>query len=136
MARRRLSALQGGTYPAQVLYQEIADMACERIKAAITADHCQADGRSRRCWMRTIPIGSTRTSTSRPPRRRAGKPIRDKCHINWVVCDSDWEAEFCRVAEAHPRVRAYVKNQASALKCPIAWARHPRKYIPDFIVRR
>ena len=26
----------GGTYPAQLLYQEIADMACERIKAAIT----------------------------------------------------------------------------------------------------
>ena len=26
----------GGTYPAQVIYQEIADMAAERIKAAIT----------------------------------------------------------------------------------------------------
>ena len=26
----------GGTYPAQLMYQEIADMACERIKAAIT----------------------------------------------------------------------------------------------------
>lgn len=26
----------GGTYPAQVLYQEIADMACQRIKVAIT----------------------------------------------------------------------------------------------------
>jgi hypothetical protein len=23
-----------------------------------------------------------------------------------VVCDSDWEAEFCRVAEAHTAVRA------------------------------
>ena len=29
---------KGGTYPAQLLYQEIADMAAERIKAAITRD--------------------------------------------------------------------------------------------------
>jgi hypothetical protein len=33
-----------------------------------------------------------------------------RCHINWVILDSDWESESCRVAEAHPRVRAYVKN--------------------------
>ena len=25
-----------------------------------------------------------------------------RCHVNWVVLDSDWEAEFCRVAESHP----------------------------------
>ena len=24
-----------------------------------------------------------------------------KCHLNWVILDSDWEAEFCRVAESH-----------------------------------
>lgn len=24
-----------------------------------------------------------------------------KCHVNRVILDSDWEAEFCRVAEAH-----------------------------------
>jgi len=23
-----------------------------------------------------------------------------KSDFNWVVCDSDWEAEFCRVAES------------------------------------
>ena len=28
---------KGGTYPAQLMYQELADMACERITAAITA---------------------------------------------------------------------------------------------------
>ncbi len=32
---------------------------------------------------------------------------------NWVICEGSWEAEFCRVVEAHPRVRAYVKNQGS-----------------------
>ena len=39
-----------------------------------------------------------------------------RCHVNWVILDSDWEAEFCRVAEAHPRVRAYVKNHNLGLR--------------------
>ena len=58
-----------------------------------------------------------------------------KCHINWVICDSDWEAEFCRVAEAHPRVRAYVKNQNLGLEVPYLMGSAPRKYLPDFIVQ-
>ena len=58
-----------------------------------------------------------------------------KCHINWVVCDSDWEAEFCRVAEAHPKVRAYVKNQNLGLEVPYLMGSTPRKYLPDFIVQ-
>jgi type III restriction enzyme len=52
-----------------------------------------------------------------------------------VICDSDWEAEFCRVAEAHPRVRAYVKNQSLGLEAPYLMGSSPKKYIPDFIVQ-
>ena len=51
------------------------------------------------------------------------------------MCDSDWEAEFCRVAEAHPRVRAYVKNQGLGLEVPYLMGSTPRKYLPDFIVQ-
>src|SRR6185312_9868288 len=54
---------------------------------------------------------------------------------NWVVCDSDWEAEFCRVAEVHPKVLAYVKNQGLGLEVPYLMGSTPRKYIPDFVVR-
>lgn len=57
-----------------------------------------------------------------------------KCHLNWLVLDSDWEAEFCRVAEAHPRVRAYVKNHNLGLEVPYRYGSAPRRYIPDFIV--
>ena len=41
-----------------------------------------------------------------------------RCHINWVILDSDWEAEFCRVAESHPRVKAYVKNRIAPYSYP------------------
>jgi type III restriction enzyme len=51
-----------------------------------------------------------------------------------VVLDSDWEAEFCRVAESHPQVRAYVKNQNMGFEVPYRFGSETRKYWPDFIV--
>jgi len=51
------------------------------------------------------------------------------------VLDSDWEGEFCRVAEAHPRVRAYVKNHNLGLEVPYRYGSETRRYLPDFIVR-
>jgi type III restriction enzyme len=56
------------------------------------------------------------------------------CHVDWIILDSDWEAEFCRVAESHPRVRAYVKNHNLGFEVPYRFAGEPRKYRPDFIV--
>ena len=67
-------------------------------------------------------------------RPTAGKPSSDRCHVNWVVLDSDWEAEFCRVAESHPKVRAYVKNHNLGLEVPYRYGSETRKYRPDFIV--
>lgn len=57
-----------------------------------------------------------------------------RCHINWVILDSDWEAEFCRVAEAHPKVPAYAKNHNLGLEVPYKYASESRKYRPGFIV--
>jgi len=50
------------------------------------------------------------------------------------VLDSGWEGEFCRVAESHDRVRAYVKNHNLGLEVPYRYGSETRKYIPDFIV--
>ena len=58
-----------------------------------------------------------------------------KCHINYVVLDSDWEAEFARVAEQHPNVISYVKNQGLGLEIPYKDGSMARAYIPDFIVQ-
>ena len=52
-----------------------------------------------------------------------------------MVCDSDWEAEFARVAEGHPRVLSYVKNQGLGLEVPYLSGSTPHKYLPDFIVQ-
>jgi type III restriction enzyme len=50
------------------------------------------------------------------------------------VLDSDWEAEFCRVVEAHPRVYAYVKNHNLGFEIPYRYGSELRRYRPDFIV--
>jgi type III restriction enzyme len=53
---------------------------------------------------------------------------------NWVLLDSDWEAEFCRVAESHPWVKAYIKNHNLGLEVPYRYGSETRRYLPDFIV--
>lgn len=59
----------------------------------------------------------------------------DKSHVNYVVCDSDWEAEFARAAEKHPSVLSYVKNQGLGLEVPYKDGSTARQYLPDFIVK-
>jgi type III restriction enzyme len=123
----------GGTYPAQLIYQELADMACNRINDGITRSFL-GDRPIKALLDPYNPIGSTahvRFNTSKADR---WETKADRCHINWVVLDSDWEAEFCRVAESHPKVRAYVKNHNLGLEVPYRYGSEPRTYLPDFIV--
>lgn len=128
---------KGGTYPAQLMYQELADMACERITKAITTVEIKK-GRAVKAILDPYnPIGSTayvNFNTSRDHRWDTSGPP-PKCQVNWIILDSDWEAEFCRVAEAHPKVLAYVKNHNLGLEVPYRYGSTTRRYLPDFIVR-
>jgi type III restriction enzyme len=124
---------RGGTYPAQLVYQELADMACNRITAGIT-----------RAFVGERPIQAVLdpynpTGSTAHVRFNTSKMLRwetdaRRCHVNWVVLDSEWEAEFCRVAESHPRVRAYVKNHNLGLEVPYRLGSESRRYLPDFVV--
>jgi len=51
-----------------------------------------------------------------------------------VILDSDWEAEFCRVVESHPRMKAYVKNHNLGLEVPYRYGSETRRYLTDVIV--
>lgn len=124
---------EGGTFPAQLLYQEWADRACNRITAGITQRFI-GDNPIKALLDPYNPTGTTvnvRFNTSQT-RRWQTSPM--KCHINWAILDSDWEGEFCRVAEAHPAVFAYVKNHSLGFEVPYLRGSEPRTYRPDFIV--
>ena len=125
---------KGETYPALLMYQELADMACNKITAAITREF--QDKRPIKALLDPYnSTGSTkhvRFNTSKTDRWDASAKFS---HVNWVILDSDWEGEFCRVAESHPKVRAYVKNHNLGLEVPYRYGSGTRKYLPDFIVR-
>ena len=123
----------GKTMPGQLLYRELADMACERIAAAITRHH--ADSAPVSVILDAYnPQGSTRHVNFASSARNRWQTDSRKCHINWVVLDSDWEGECCRVLEAHPHVRAYVKNHNLGFEVPYTLGGQSRIYRPDFIV--
>ncbi len=125
---------KGGTYPGAA---HVPGARRHGLRAHHGGHHRSARrraARSRPCSIPTTPPArpihvnfttSKKTRWQTDPRR---------CHVNWVICDSDWEAEFCRVAEAHPRVRAYVKNQDLGLEVPYRYGSRRARYLPDFIV--
>jgi type III restriction enzyme len=126
---------KGGTYPALLLYQDLADMACNRITAGITEAVGVKTG-IKALLDPFNPTGSTahvRFTTSKLDRwNTAGPPPKN--HVNWVILDSGWEAEFCRVVESHPQVIAYTKNHSLGFEVPYRYGSESRRYRPDFIV--
>ncbi|MCF7920868.1 MAG: DEAD/DEAH box helicase family protein [Candidatus Cloacimonetes bacterium] len=123
----------GETYPAQLMYQELADMACERITAGIT--RALVGDRPIKAVLNPFnPTGSTMHVNFNTSKTLRWQTDPRCCHVNWCILDSDWEAEFCRVVEAHPKVIAYVKNHNLGLEVPYRYGSESRMYRPDFIV--
>ena len=124
---------KGGTFPAQLMIADLADLACEKISAAIT--RAELGRQPVKAMLDPYnPTGTTRHvnfTTSRTQRYSAG----ECCHLNWAILDSDWEGELCRVLDAHPRVLTWVKNHNLGFEVPYHFGGTQRKYIPDFIVR-
>jgi type III restriction enzyme len=125
---------KGGTYPAQLLYQELADKACERITAAIMSAPKHQDNPVCVILDPYNPVGSTSQVNFQTSTTLRWQTDPRKCHLNWAILDSEWEAELCRAAEAHPRVLAYVKNHNLGLEIPYRHGATPRRYIPDYIL--
>ena len=124
---------KGGTFPAQLKYKVLADMACDKITAGITKKF--VGERPVKALLDPYnPTGSTRHVRFNTSKTERYETDSRRCHLNWVILDSDWEAEFCRVAEVHPKVRAYVKNHNLGLEVPYTFGSEMRKYRPDFIV--
>ena len=111
----------------------IADTACERIAAGITRS-LLGEQPIKAVLDPYNPTGSTIHVNFNTSKASRWETDARRCHINWVILDSDWEAEFCRVAESHPKVRAYVKNHSLGFEVPYRYGSEKRIYLPDFIV--
>ena len=125
---------KGGTYPAQLLYLSLADIACDRIMTGVIRDQIGKNRPVKAVLDPFNPTGWTRHVNFPTSKRSLWRTDPRRCHVNYVVCDSDWEMEFCRVAESHPRVRAYAKNDHLDFEVPYRHGSEARRYLPDFIV--
>jgi type III restriction enzyme len=138
-------------------YAEVADRAVDLIYAAIV----RHAGERRASVVKAIldpfnPAGATDYVNFITSKERLWATRPDRCHVNYVVCDSDWEEEFARVAESHPAVISYVKNQGLGFEVPLRKGAAQnsdvedkplefavpyrdgataRRYLPDFIMR-
>ena len=79
------------------------------------------------------PIGSTRDMRTWYTTRIA-EPTQ-KSQISHIVVDSGWEKYAANVAETHPKVAAWAKNDHLGFSILYLWNGSKRKYIPDFLIR-
>ncbi len=59
----------------------------------------------------------------------------DKCHLNFIVYDKDWEAGLAERLEAMGEVMSYVKNHNLGFEVPFEFAGETLRYRPDYIAR-
>ena len=124
---------RGGTYPAQLLYLQNLDLAASRIVSAIFMKYVGENAVSVTLDSYN-PFGSTHEVNFHTTKMSRYQPDARKCPVNWIVTDSSWEAEFCRIADSHPKVIKYVKNHSLGFDVPYRFKTEQRKYRPDFIV--
>ncbi len=137
IVRRWLDAClvcKGGTRVSQVTYKTIADLACRRLADGITRSRLRGGNPVKVVLDPYNPGGSTARVNFHTAKTSRYETDAGRCHVNWAILDSDWEAELCRVVERHPQVVAWVKNHNLGFEVPYRIGAQPRTYLPDFIV--
>ena len=127
----------GGTYPAILLDLKFANMAADKIHAAVNRAAVMDKPKDHPITAildSYAPTGSTANVNFVTSKQSRWQTNPDRCHINYCIYDSEWEAELCRVAEKHPKVKAYVKNYNLGFEVPYNWQGEQKTYLPDFII--
>ncbi|MDP2898732.1 MAG: DEAD/DEAH box helicase family protein [bacterium] len=135
IAKRWLSqcvTLKDNTFPQLLLLIEFAHDAADRIYKAIVAS-TRGTPALKPVLRPYDTLGSTRYvdfDTTRP----VFTTREDKCHINYVVADTDsWEQKLAQTLEDMDEVVRYVKNHNLAFTIPYTLNGEEKNYIPDFI---
>src|SRR5207245_8012011 len=71
----------------------------------------------------------------RLPHPNGGRAHRRRIRINFVPCDSNWEAKFAQSLEEVDEIKAYAKNQNLGFKIPYTFEGRPGNYYPDYLLR-
>ena len=132
---------KGGTYPAQLMYQELADMACNRITAGDHPRSFVGERPIKALLDPYNPTGSTAHVSFNTSRPTAGRPAPRRCHVNWVISTATgrrssaaWPSRIPRSGlreEPQPRARSAVPLRLGDPEVPArlhrAGGRRPRR---------
>ncbi|MFK5979468.1 MAG: DEAD/DEAH box helicase family protein [Rhizobiaceae bacterium] len=121
-----------GTGAWMLEYPSVAGQACERIYNAII--NASDDEPVVKAVLDPYNATGSTSHVSFQTTKAVYKSNPERCQINYVVLDSGWEEEMARVAEEHPNVIRYVKNQGLGFEIPYKDGATPRVYVPDFII--
>jgi type III restriction enzyme len=128
--------VKGDALPQYLLYRERADEAVERIYNAVAGGiHEAGEARLRPILAAYNPEGSTRHVDFFTTKDTLFRTSVTRCHVDFVVCDSDWEAHFADTVEHMDEVLAYVKNHNLGFEVPYVHEGEERHYRPDYILR-
>jgi type III restriction enzyme len=123
----------GGTFPAYLLWRDIGDKAAARIYRACVESATGA-GTLRPILDPYNEAGSSRHVAFGTTKTNFWAPRADKCQVNLIVCDQDWEAAAAQILDGMPEVLRYVKNDRLGFEVPYVDGSTERHYRPDFIV--
>jgi type III restriction enzyme len=125
--------LHDRVFPQLLLLHEKASGAVERIARGILS----AERGAPRLFAipdRTDPEGSTAAvdfDTAKPVMVTSA----EKCQVEYVPADSNWEHVLASRLEGMSEVHAYVKNQGLGFTIRYTFDTESRAYVPDFVVR-
>jgi type III restriction enzyme len=125
---------KGDTRMQYLLWRHFADLAVDRIYRAVTGD-IEGEERLRPIIDSYNPWGSSRYVDLTTSKNALWPTHADRSQVNYVVYDSEWEANFCEQVERMPEVAAYVKNHGLGFEVPYLHGGEEHRYRPDFILR-
>ena len=122
--------------PQWLLLVEYSHRAAEKIyRSIVSATKGQGDRAIVAVLQPYDSIGSTR-EVAFDTRRAVFRTDPKKCHLNYVVADTDsWEQRLAVALEDMEEVRSYVKNQNLGFAIPYTYRGQESNYLPDFIAK-
>ncbi len=121
-----------GTYPGYLLWRGLADLAAERIYRACV-EGAGGAGELRPIFDPYNDTGSSRHVRFQTTKTNLYATRADKCQIDRIVMDSDWEAAGAQALEEMSEVLRYVRNEKLGYEVPYVDGAEEHHYRPDFI---
>lgn len=129
----------GDTFPQFLKWRSLAIKAVEKIYRALAPSLTGPPDGSSGSLLPILnaynPEGTTRHVDFNTAKTTLFATRADKCHLNYVVYDQDWEAGLAERLEQMDEVLAYAKNHNLVLEVPYEFGGETLRYRPDYLVR-